>query len=151
MSWRESVSQRGQDDLDRLLQESMPIAQRLLEKDGEFFPFALSLANSGDTRIVAAYEGSEHPPSIELLKMLYEGLGGQRTQLRGAAVASDVRIKDPDSDAIRVEVEHREGVAIAVLLPYTIQKKLVGKQVVYGNMRAAAAQRRIWPASAATS
>jgi len=56
MSWRDSVSQRGQDDLDRLLQESMPIAQRLLEKDGEFFPFALSLANSGDTRIVAAYE-----------------------------------------------------------------------------------------------
>jgi len=70
-------------------------------------------------------------------------------QLRGASVVADVRIKDPDGDAIRVEVEHREGVgvAIAVLLPYTIQKK----QMVYGNMQAAAAQRRIWPASAATN
>jgi hypothetical protein len=151
MSWRDSVSQGGQDDLDRLLQESLPIAQRLLEKNGEFFPFAVSLANSGDTRIVAAYEGSEHPPSTELLNMLYEGLGGQSSQLRGAAVVSDVRIEGPDGDAIRVEVEHREGVAIAVLLPYTIQEKLLAKQVVYGDMRAAGAERRIWPASGATS
>jgi len=151
MSWRDSVSQRGQDDLDSLLQESLPIAQQFLEKNGEFFPFALSLANSGDTRIVAAYEGSEHPASTELLKMLYEGLAGQSAQLRGAAVVSDVRVRDPDTDAIRVDVEHREGVAIAVLLPYTIRKKLVGKQVVYGTMRAAAAERRIWPASPATN
>jgi hypothetical protein len=149
VSWRDSVSQGCQDDLDRLLQEALGFARQLLAKNGEFFPYAVSLANNGATKMVAAYEGSEHPASTDLLAMLFAGLHGQGPDLRGAAVVSDVRIKDPDSDAIRVEVEHREGVAMAVLLPYRIQKKLLGREIAYGEMRLTDAERRIWPASPA--
>lgn len=148
MSWRDSVSQGCQDDLDRLLQEALPLAKQLLAKNGEFFPYAVSLANSGATRLVAAYEGSEHPASTDLLRMLYEGFLAQGAELRGAAIVSDVRIKDPDSDAIRVEVEHREGMAMAVLLPYRLQKKMFGREIAYGEMRGSPAERRIWPPSA---
>jgi hypothetical protein len=147
MSWRDSVSQSCQDDLDRLLREALPFAQQCLAKYGEFFPYGVSLANSGATGMVAANEGSEHPASTDLLTMLYDGLRGQSAELRGAAVVSDVRIKDPDGDAIKIEIEHREGVAMAVLLPYRAQKKMFGRDVVYSDMRAAPAERRIWPPS----
>jgi len=127
------------------------MARQFLAKNGEFYPYAVSMANDGTTRMVAAYEGSEHPASTDLLAMLYDGLRGQGGDLRAAVVVSDVRIKNPDSDAVRVEVEHREGVALAVLLPYRVQTKSVDREVAYGELRAIAAKRRIWPESSASA
>jgi hypothetical protein len=127
----------------------MPCARELLAKYGEFYPYAVELAGNGESRMVAASDGSEHPASTDLLTMLYEGLRSRAGELRGAAVVSDVRIKDPAGDAIRVEVEHREGMAMAVLLPYRVQKKLLGRDVAYGDMLGESAERRIWPASPA--
>ncbi len=149
MSWRDSVSQSCQDDLDRLLQEALPFAKQQLTKYGEFYPYAIELLNSGESRIAAAYEGSEHPASTDLLKMLYKVLSTKADELRGAAIISDVRIKDSGGDAIRVEVEHREGVAMAVLLPYRVQKKVLGGEIAYGDMLGENAERRIWPSSQA--
>jgi hypothetical protein len=123
------------------------MARQFLAKNGEFYPYGVSMANDGTTRMVAAYEGSEHPASTDLLAMLYDGLRRQGGDVRGAAVVSDVRIKNPDGDAVRVEVEHREGVAIAALLPYRVQTKLAGREVAYGELRAIPAERRIWPES----
>jgi hypothetical protein len=130
-----------------LLAEALPFARQSLAKHGEFYPYGMVLTLGGETRMVAADEGSEHPASTDLLAMLYEGLSAQGPELRGVAVVSDVRIKEPLSDAIRVEVEHREGVAMAVLLPYQVRKKLLGRDVTYGDMRASGAHPRIWPAS----
>src|SRR5260370_35015709 len=117
MSWRDSVSQSCQDDLDRLLQEALPFAKQQLTKYGEFYPYAIELLNSGESRIAAAYEGSEHPASTDLLKMLYQVLSTKAYELRGAAIISDVRIKDAGGAALRAEVEHREGGALAGLVP----------------------------------
>jgi hypothetical protein len=144
-SWRDSASQGCQNDLDALLAEALPAAQGFLAKYGEFFPFGFSMASTGEAGLVAASDGSEHPDSTNLLKMLYDGLREQGESLRGAAVVADVRIKDPDGDAIRVELEHRERVALVVFLPYRVQKKLLGREVAYGEMRLEGAEKRIWP------
>jgi hypothetical protein len=56
---------------------------------------------------------------------------------------ADVRLRGEESDAIQVEVEHREGVALKVFLPY--QKKRFGGGIETGQMSAAAGERRIWP------
>jgi hypothetical protein len=146
-SWRDSVSQGCQDDLDALLASALPAAREFLAKSGEFYPFGFSMASTGETGMIAAYEGAEHPTSSELLTMLYDGLRGQSKSLRGAAVVADVRIKHPDSDAIRVELEHREGVAMVLFLPYRVEKKRNGREVAYGEMRLEDSDRRIWPAS----
>jgi len=146
MSWRDSASQGCQDDLDELLNQALPFAQQSLAKSGEFYPYAFSMNLAGEIRMASAYEGSEHPKSTDLLQMLYEGLRAEAADLRGVAVVSDVRIKNPDGDAIRLEVEHREGIAIGVLLPYQVRKKLFGREVTYGEMRGSPAERRIWPA-----
>jgi hypothetical protein len=57
-----------------------------------------------------------------------------------AALVADVRTSD--SDAIRVQVEHQEGQAIGVLLPY--KKKRFGRGVEYGQMQATGAERQVW-------
>src|SRR5260370_21100427 len=120
MSWRDSVSQSCQDYLDRLLQEALPFAQQQLTKYGEFYPYAIELFNSGELRMAAAYEGSEHPASTDLLKTLHKLLSTKADELRGAAIISDVRIKDSGGDAITDQVEHPQSMAIDVLLPYRV-------------------------------
>jgi hypothetical protein len=130
--------------MDRLLQEALPWAQKFLNKYGEFVPFAVAMPETGEPQMFAAYDGSEHGSTADLLKLLYEGLHGKAGEIRAAAVAVDVRLKEIQSDAIRVEIEHREGVAIGVVLPYRVNKKLLGRELSYGEMVAVEAERRIW-------
>ena len=140
-SWRESANQRTQDELDELLDASLPFAQESLTKHGEFFPYALALSTSGEVRHVAGDPGEgEQPSSIDVLRVLVEGLKGERDLLRAAAFVSDVRL--PDSDAVRVELEHVEGQAIVVLLPY--KKKWLRRNIEYGEIRAAQGQAKVW-------
>jgi hypothetical protein len=128
-----------------MLNEALPFAQQTLDRRGAFYPYALKLTAEGETGMVAADPGQgEYPQSTDVLSMLYSGLESQRETLRAVAVVADVRIGTPPSDAIRVDIEHREGVALAVFLPYA--KKRLGRGVTYGDIRAAAGERRIWPA-----
>lgn len=122
-SWRDSASQQAQDDLDGLLNATLPFAQQMLAKHGEFYPFGATVAASGETRLLAGEPGQEHPASAEVLALLVAGLRQRRADLRAIAICSDVRL--PDKDAVRVELEHRDGHAMAVLMP--CKKKRFGR------------------------
>ena len=140
-SWRASASQHAQDDLDGLLDASLPFAREMLDKHGEFFPYAAAITTSGDTRLIAGDPGEgEQPTRVAVLQVLVEGLRGERDTLRAAAVVSDVR--QSDSDAVRVELEHEEGYAIVVFLPY--QKKRLRRGVEYGQITAGPGDRQVW-------
>jgi hypothetical protein len=82
----------------------------------------------------------EHPNSADILQLLVEGLRAQRDALRAAATVSDVRLSG--SEAVSVEVEHEEGLAIAVLLPY--RKKRLRGGIEYGETTAAPGGRKVW-------
>jgi hypothetical protein len=58
----------------------------------------------------------------------------------GAALVSDVRLAE--SDAILVELEHREGAVMAVFLPYT--RSRMRKRIEYGGLAASAAEPHVW-------
>ena len=140
-SWRDTTSQQAQDDLDRLLDESLPFAQEMLEKHGEFFPYAVAMSTSGEVSHIAGDPGEgENPASVAVLEILTEGLRATRDHNRAASLVSDVRLAD--SDALRVELEHQDGPAIVVLLPY--RKKRLRRNVEYEPMRASEGQRQIW-------
>ena len=72
--------------------------------------------------------------------MLLAEARNMRSELRAVGICSDVRATD--SDAIRVDLEHSEGAAMAVLLPYT--KKRFGRGIDYSTLQAGVATNRVW-------
>jgi len=56
-SWRETTSQQAQEDLDALLELTLPFAQQQLAEHGEFFPFAAAVGADGAPRLIAADPG----------------------------------------------------------------------------------------------
>lgn len=61
-SWRDSASQQSQGDLDALLNASLPFAQQMLEKRGEFFPYGSVISLDGEMRMVAGEPGQGDRP-----------------------------------------------------------------------------------------
>jgi hypothetical protein len=140
-SWRDSASQSAQDDLDGLLNVVLPLAENLLGKNGEFFPFGGWVSLQGEASLTAADPGlGEHPASDLVLAQLYDGARTNASSSRAAAFVADVRANG--SDAVRVELEHQEGVALVVLLPYSRDR--FKKTVSFGHMNVAESQSRIW-------
>lgn len=142
VSWRETTPEPVQNDLDLLADRALSAAQHFLEKNGEFYPFAMTLHDDGVPAMVGAEPGEgKFPSSTSVLDLLYEGVAAQRDDIRAAAFASDVATEL--GDAVRAEIEHRDGgLAIALLLPY--RRKGLRKRFEFGELVAEAAQRRIW-------
>ena len=84
--------------------------------------------------------GDGHPLSSDVMHGLVEGLRSERNALRAVALTSDVRVVD--SDAIRVELEHRDGIAISLLLRY---RSVNGNGAIeYGEVTAGPGEAQIW-------
>jgi hypothetical protein len=141
-SWRDSASEQAQIDVDSLLNAALPFAQQMLDQHGEFFPYGVAIDASGETHMAAGYTGEERPPSQSVLDILVQGYRKQRDGLRAVALVADVRADG--SDAIQVEIEHREGQAIFLLMPY--KKRRLKRGVDYGDLTAGAARPQIWNA-----
>jgi len=129
------------------LNEALPFARQMLAKHGEFFPYAVAMRRDGQVAMIAGYTGNQKPPSTEVLDVLYEGLRTRTAENRAAAVVADVRLRGEATDAIQVELEHREGIALKVFLPY--RRKRLGGQLETGQMGAVPGEPRIWPSETA--
>ena len=114
----------------------------MLDRDGEFYPYGVALSDQGETRMLAGYGGGEHPTSAAMHETLISGLRGDRDSLRAAALVANVRANG--SDAVQVELEHRDGHAIVVHLPY--KKRRFGRGIEYGQLAAGDGSRQIWDA-----
>lgn len=144
-SWREAACQKAQNELDGLLDPALGFAQQQLDKYREFYPYAVVVDADGQQRMVAADTGTERPPSADLITLLVTALAEQRDELRATALVADVHLAELKSDAIRVSLEHSEGVALSVLLP--CRPRRFGRGIDYGDMRAGGATPFIWPAA----
>lgn len=149
-SWRTETSQQAQDELDELLDVSIRAAQEQLDLAGEFYPFAVTLEEPGRTRLVTP-EVKTGPRSVadvtEVFDLCWQALRTEADSLRAGAVVTNVG--GPDGDAIAVALEHREGRALEVFLPYAAQGKTRGgkkpaQKHLYGDLQAAPGQQRVW-------
>lgn len=139
-SWRDSASQQTQDDLDGLLNDALPFAQQMLEKNGEFYPYGRALTLDGEGIALGGWTGDDRPASQEVLSVLLDGVRHNTANVRAVALVADVRANG--GDAIRVELEHREHVSITILLAF--KKRRFGRGVEYGAMSAGSGEARIW-------
>ena len=109
-----------------LLNEVLPFAEQMLGNYGEFHPYAGALRPSGEVVSIGGYDGREHPPSKDLIDLLAGGL--RQSAAAGEYVATalvyDVKITpesaDDPTDAIAVELEHKDGYAATVYFPYRL-------------------------------
>lgn len=140
-SWRNSASQLAQDDLDELLNAVLPFAIETLGSRGEMYPFGATITKDGLTTLSAADLGvGVSPNSNEVLALLRDGVTADKDDLRAAAYVADARVEG--GEAIRVELEHSEGVAIVVLVPY--RRSRLRKSVKVGEMRVQLGELHAW-------
>src|SRR5437016_47221 len=100
-SWRDTVSEQAQADLDSLLGTLLEFAQQTLAKHGVVAPFGAAISATGEMRLLGALPDADEG-SPQALEMLLEGIRAERSSLRAFAIASDVRLTE-GGDAIRVE------------------------------------------------
>lgn len=142
-SWRDIASPQAQNDLDSLVGAVLGFAQQQLAAHGEFFPFAAAVNADGTTEMVAPDLHDEHPRSADVIDACVAALVSQRDSIRAGAIVADIRLPDQSSDAIRVDLEHAEGHALTVVLPYAKRRR---NKIDYAPIQAHAGHHRIWPA-----
>jgi hypothetical protein len=140
-SWRDNASPRAQEQLDELLNVALGFAQHQLAERGEFFPYASAIKDDGKAEMIAGQPAPEveRPAAADVIASCVQALVDRRERIEAAAIVADV--STADGDAIRVELEHAEGHALTVLLPY---EKRPGGTVEYGQITAQPGEMRVW-------
>lgn len=143
-SWRDIASPQAEADLDGLVGVAIEFAQQQLADHGEFFPFAAAVRTDGEIEMIAGRPdpADEHPSSVDVIDTCIDALRSKRNNLRACAIVADVTLTAPmRSDAIRVDLEHLDGHALAVALPYAKKRR---REINYGPAQAHAGHHRIW-------
>jgi len=117
------------EDKNNLLNEGIKKAIYFLEKNGEFYPFGLCLNTLRCLIHINTYKGDEYPSSDDVIEQLTKILkkGVNNGDYLAVAIVSDVKIRDSEtdgmSDAVRIELEHKESSPITCYLPYLINEE----------------------------
>ncbi|WP_024819613.1 hypothetical protein [Arthrobacter sp. 31Y] len=117
----------GESNQDRELRETLGTAlgtaQEHLQQNGGFLPFAVTLSDDGELRIVLVTPGEpDEDGDIDaggMLADIHELLRQGRDDFKAVAVVSDVSLPDHGSDGIHGAAEHRDGEVRAAIIPYT--------------------------------
>jgi hypothetical protein len=127
-------------DCEELMNALMPVAEKMLRKHGEFYPYGGAMLTDGEIVHVAGYDGREHPPSADLISLIKWAFveGAKDLRYKATALVYDVRITLDDghkSDAINVSLDHRDDYSVVVLFPYVLKKRglIGGRDVVLGE------------------
>ena len=124
-----------------LMNEGVPFAERMLSEHGEFYPFGVVMTAEATIVHVGAKDGREHPPSQAVLDLLLNHMKASAADGRYRAIAAffDVRVQRPGArvktDAIQVGLEHQEGYCADVFFPYSIEKGSVRFGEIFAQRR----------------
>jgi hypothetical protein len=143
MDWRASLSQAAQADLDRLFADSIQVAAIGLEHQN-LAPFMLVIATNGDRAMRNLGAPSRQRSVDAVITALQNETDAEN--LRARATVMDVTVREPFAgDAINVRLEHREGQAIDILVPYRTTDD--GITIDGQAMKASVDVARLWPTS----
>jgi hypothetical protein len=147
-TWRDTTSSTAQDDLDGLLTAAIEFAEQNLVEHGGMYPFAVAVSEDGEIDILAFEpDEGEEPEPEDVLEELRAEARETAGSGRAAAFVTDVLLEN-ESDALRIEMEHREGVTFEIFLPYTRDE---AQSISFGEMSAADGEAHVWPGGDAGS
>ena len=118
--WRDSVTEEAQADLDDLVDAAVDFALERIASAGEFLPFTLAVSTDGDRQALQPnYPRGQDVQIGDQLAAQWRAAADLKDSLRAVAVALNVTLPQSNQDGIEVTVEHREGIAIGLIFPYT--------------------------------
>ena len=124
--------------MDALLDALVGFAKTMLVARSAFHPFAAEMTLDGRVEMVTAEIAAPSPQPGVVVEALDERLRAAAAEggIRGAGLCVDVRLEPASgraSDAIRVDVEHRDAEPVRVFLPYAVEAP---GRVVFGEILA---------------
>jgi hypothetical protein len=127
--------------VDGLVGLAIDAALALLAKNKEFYPFGFE--GRGDEAVMVGADPGlgDRPESQAVRDLLVEGGRHRRGEVDAVAYACDVRLAS-GGDAILVDFEHRDGLALEIVTPYRLKR--FGRGVKTGPMAVSEGTRRIW-------
>jgi hypothetical protein len=125
-----------QQESQALMDAIRPLADEMLRRCGEFYPYGGYMKQDGSiVEVGVADPDTDHPQSKDLLYVLRTSLKdlARRNQCKAVAVVFDVTVtlphSDRQSDAIQVCVEHSDHYSVEVFFPYHFSEN----ELIYGE------------------
>lgn len=121
---RTEESMTPKEETEALMNAGIPFAEQMLSEHGEFYPYASAMRPTGEIAKVGYTDGNEHPAPSDVRDGLIASLrrSAERGEFKAIAIFTDVRVQPPSSDtktdAVQVELEHRDGYSATVFFPY---------------------------------
>jgi hypothetical protein len=141
-SWRQSAAPQTQDEVDGLISLALAHASDLLRDGRRMDPFAAALPLDGRAQVLPPDPARRERPAGARARLAALYAGARRDAGRYRAVAFTAEITYGGSRAVRVEAEHRDGVALAVRVPF---RPAFFGGVRLGPMRLEPGPVRLWP------
>ena len=143
-NWRDTASDEVQDDFDRLAEVTIAAARNFLDQNGDFIPFPMVVKSDGELALIGLEqpETPTPPDPQEVIAGIVGLFRDRRDSIRALAVGSDVEVPAEATDAIEVRLEHRDGIAITILVPYQIDS--LDDTYLYDEPRIQPGDRIIW-------
>jgi hypothetical protein len=121
-------------DSERLMNAILPLAEKMLKRHGELYPYGGYMKLDGTIVEVGADDPeADHPKSRDLMYFLRSSFQemARAGRCKAVAIVFDVAVSlpksDRKSDAIQVCVDHADGYSAEVFFPY----HLTDRKVVY--------------------
>ena len=120
------------EEIQNILDKTLPFVESLLKDYGEFYPLASAVNQNGEVEQVLLEEDEENdfPKSASVIGELKKELRWKRDRLKAIAIFYDVTVKEEQTEAIAVFVEHKEEKqSFTFYYPY----KVVEKEIIFSK------------------
>ena len=134
-------------ECEALMNASLPFAEQMLQKHGEFFPYGTALKRNGEVISISGYDDREQPPSSDLIQLIKQGFvqGAKAGDYKATALVYDVRVSLPSSghksDAIAVSLNHESNYSVIVFFSYQVKNG----ELTFGEVFAQQGESDIFP------
>lgn len=119
-------------DIQNILDEMLPFVETLLKEYGEFYPVSavVNINQKVEHIILEEDEENDFPESILVLAELKKELRWRKDEFLAIAFFYDVKLKESQTDAIAVFVEHKEDTEAYT---FYYQYQLIDNNLIFGE------------------
>jgi hypothetical protein len=119
----QQISTSSLNDVQMLIDKTLPFVENLLNEYGEFFPMSSVIRMNDSISFVSTYDGNDRPPSEKVIMDLKKTINKEKEKYKVVAIFYDVKVIDPSTklktDAVAILVETKNDInAYTFYYPY---------------------------------